>query len=225
MQYKTGILFVVCLLFAACNSDEKLEQDHLSDLEELVEDEVRSIDSFTPSHSTEAEDGLDDWDKEQAELRAKILDSKKNEAVKNSILQEFYIRNVVSVQGNTLFFNISFDVHGPDCGAPDCYSTDISFNFEFMDSIVFPQTLKIKEHTHGCVDEESTFSIIYELSESNSGTVIYKNSKLDNTLVLRSYLDNTDYAQFYEVEEYFEGELVPYQSTTMTSFEYEKFLD
>jgi hypothetical protein len=99
-----------------------------------------------------------DWQKKQDSLRNVILEGKPNEILKNSFLQEMYIRNVASVIKDCVFVNIPFDVHGPDCGAPDCYTTEISFSIKINDSLLFPENLKFQEHEYGCVDNEQKLS-------------------------------------------------------------------
>jgi len=102
-------------------------------------------------------------------------------------LQEIYaIRNVVSVSGGIVFFDISFDLHGNDCGSPDCYRTDVSFNFKLGDTLKFPQKLAFQEHEDGCDTSEKKISGTFELQELNEKYVIYYSTKYKRTLVLFS---------------------------------------
>jgi hypothetical protein len=78
------------------------------------------------NNKTTRKDSID-WEKRQDSLRKKILKGKKNKILKESFLQEMYIRNVATISNGSAIVNIHFNVHGPDCGAPDCYSTDIIF--------------------------------------------------------------------------------------------------
>ena len=74
-----------------------------------------------------------EWDKYQDSLRSLILRKKENKLLKESFLQEMYIRNIVSISKDSLFVRLPFNLHGPDCIAPDCYTTDISFGFKYKD--------------------------------------------------------------------------------------------
>ncbi|MCP4457111.1 MAG: hypothetical protein GY816_03640, partial [Cytophagales bacterium] len=61
-----------------------------------------------------------DWDTEQDLIRNELVKSKPQNFLIGSLLEELYIRNVISFSENELDFTLTFDLHGFDCGAPDC---------------------------------------------------------------------------------------------------------
>lgn len=140
------------------------------------------------------------WEEERAILREQLVAGLTNEVLKNSFLQEMYIRKVARVYNDTVYVEIDFNVHGFDCGAPDCYSTDVSFSFPLGDSLIFPKTLPFKEHEYGCVDNEFEISGVFKLVDSDYRYVKYVSSELKRTLLLYS-----DQEEDWSVAEYFSG--------------------
>lgn len=138
------------------------------------------------SYSTFSQDEIRDWEKHQDSLRKEILDGKENQLLKESFLQEMYVRNVAAVANDSIEIHIPFDVHGADCGAPDCYSTDIRFSFKLGNKLVFPKNLQFIEFESGCVDQEQTISGHFLLIEKTEKHVIYYSAKHKRTLVLFS---------------------------------------
>ena len=143
------------------------------------------------------EKDLTDWEKYQDSLRNEILIGKKNKILKESFLQEMYIRNVATISNDTVTLNIPFNLHAPDCGAPDCYSTDISFSFKLGNKLKFPKNIKFFEHEHGCVDKEQKFSGDFKLLEETTNLVIYYSGKHKRTLVLFSSNEETGTTAYY----------------------------
>jgi len=126
----------------------------------------------------------DEWQKQEDSLRNVILQKRDNKILKESFLQELYIRNAVSVSKDSLFFRIPFDLHGCDCIAPDCYSTNVSFGFRFRDSLLFPQLLPFEELEEGCIDKKSHLTGNLKLIEQSDNHVIYHSTRFRRTLVL-----------------------------------------
>lgn len=138
-----------------------------------------------------------DWKKYQDSLRNKILNEKKNKILKESFLQELYIRNVAKIFNDSVKLSIPFNLHGPDCGAPDCYSTDISFSIKLGHKFTFPQYIPFTEHEHGCVSNEQTISGIFKLIEESKKLAIYYSEKHKRTLVLFSSYNDIKTTAFY----------------------------
>lgn len=126
----------------------------------------------------------------QDSLRNLILKSKPNKILKESFLQELYIRNAVEVKNNEIIVNIVFNLHGPDCGAPDCFSNDVSFKMKLTNPFKFPKTLDIIEEEHGCIEKKSHYKDAFVLVEESKNFVLYHSVKLKKTLILfRNYKD------------------------------------
>lgn len=186
---------------------------------------------------------ITDWGKYQDSLRNEILTGKKNKIVKESFLQEMYIRNVVTVVNDSILVNIPFDLHGLDCGAPDCYSTDVCFRFKLMDNFAFPKNVQFTEYEHGCVDRERKVSGSFQLVEEAIDHIIYYSTKYKRTLVLfRANKENGTTAFYFlgldqnringqnvgkilkEFREEGKGSIYPFTSWSLTTNEYEYFL-
>jgi hypothetical protein len=185
-----------------------------------------------------------DSNKHQDSLRNEILKSKPNTILKNSFLQEFYVRDLADVSGNIVAVNIPFNLHVPDCGAPDCYSTDVKFGFKLGDSLVFPEKLQFLEREHGCVNKETKLKGEFQLLEQSKELVIYFSEKPKRTLVLfgrkSRYGDFAFYFRGLErgkinaksiediLLEYNEDDstsIYPFMSWILTTSEYENFLE
>lgn len=208
-----------------------------------VADKKDTIISFGKIGNESMEEELVEWEKYEDSLRKEILRRKENKILKESFLQEMYIRNAVTVSEDSLFFKIPFDLHGPDCGASDCYSTDISFRFRLGDTLTFPKFLRIDEHEHGCVPKETRLAIDFQLVEQTDKYVVYHSVSLKRTLILFSSNEYTSTTAYYftDVEQnsingknlfniekdYDSGDkesVYPFVSRMLTSNEYEHFL-
>lgn len=71
------------------------------------------------------------WAQYQDSLRNVILKNKENNILKMSILQEMYIRNVVRISGDSLLFDIPFN---------------LKFSFKFNNTLIFPEEVLFQEH-------------------------------------------------------------------------------
>jgi len=185
----------------------------------------------------------DEWQKQEDSLRNVILQKRDNKILKESFLQELYIRNAVSVSKDSLFFRIPFDLHGCDCIAPDCYSTNVSFGFRFRDSLLFPQLLPFEELEEGCIDKKSHLTGNLKLIEQSDNHVIYHSTRFRRTLVLfRSNQASGTTAYYFtkigqnringknvytiikEHNEEDKNSICPFMSWKLSTNEYENFL-
>ncbi len=180
------------IIFILCSCVQQNEQDKTPSNDISIDSSQDSVES-----ANETKHVILDWDKYQDSLRSEILKGKENKVLKESFLQEMYLRNVVRVSDGRLFVKIPFDLHGPDCGAPDCYSTDVSFSFKFDDTLIFPKNIQFQEHEHGCVDKEINFDANFRLIDETDQYVIYYSSKPMRTLVLFSSNKEIGTTAFY----------------------------
>lgn len=229
--------FLVIFILCACGQHNEQDKTSPNDISIVnSEDSVESV--------NETKHVILDWEKYQDSLRNEILKRKENKVLKESFLQELYIRNVVRVSDGRLFFKIPFDLHGPDCGAPDCYSTDISFSFKFDDTLVFPKNVQFHEREHGCVDKEINFDANFRLIDETNQYVIYYSSKPMRTLVLFSSNKEIGTTAFYfkglseyriigknvysilnDYNEEDDNAIYPFTSWVLETNEYEHFLN
>ncbi len=153
--------------------------------------------SSSPTSEKTKPKSTDPFELQQDSLRNEILKRKDNTLLKNSFLQEMYLRDVVQVANDSLHFNIPFNLHALDCGAPDCYSNDFSFSFRLGDALIFPKNLPFREHEHGCTDKETHRSGTFSLIEQTDKHIIYHSSEHKITLVLLSPDENRYTNAFY----------------------------
>jgi hypothetical protein len=185
-------IFTLLTILILCSCGEQSAQTKTT-LVHAPDDSSNTLDNSETSENK----SVFDWQQHQDSLRNEILKIKENEILKNSFLQEIYIRNVVTISNDSLHFNIPFNLHGPDCGAPDCYSTDISFTFKIGDTLIFPKHLPFKEHEHGCIDKPKHLSGEFILIEETDKYIIYHSIKPKRTLVLFSSSKETGTTAFY----------------------------
>ncbi|SNR16507.1 hypothetical protein [Tenacibaculum jejuense] len=181
-------------------------------------------------------------EKERKELRQKLLASKPDENLKNSLLAELYLRNLVHRHENTLGFNLVFDLHGFDCGAPDCYRTIIKFKIPYAAPISFPKTIPFSFIEEGCgIEKEISRTGIFQLQEeSEIGVNYYSKSEQSNLIIQKEdtqtklyYFPNIKEGkiqlkslnQFIEsIDETSEESNAPYTSGIMNMYDYSIFL-
>jgi hypothetical protein len=186
---------------------------------------------------------LPEWEKYEDSLRNVILRQKDNKVLKESFLQEMYIRNAVTVSNDTVIIEIPFDLHGPDCGAPDCYSTAIRLSFKLQGKLIFPENVQFQEHEKGCVEKEVKLSGNFRLVEQTGSHIIYHAAKHKRTLVLFRSVKTTGSAAWYftnagagringknvytviqNYNEEDENSIYPFMSWILKTNEYEVFL-
>ncbi|MEX1000935.1 MAG: hypothetical protein WDZ35_02360 [Crocinitomicaceae bacterium] len=234
-------IFALLTILTLCSCGQQNEQTKTTPVI-VSDDSSNKSDNSVTSEKTESKP-VSDWQQYQDSLRNEILKSKESEILKRSFLQEMYIRNVVTISNDSLRFLIPFNLHGPDCGAPDCYSTDISFSFKFGDTVIFPKNLSFQEHEHGCIDKEMHLSGNFKLFEQTDKHIIYHSNQHKRTLVLFSSNEYTETTAFYftgvkknkingkniytiadVTDENFSEKDYPFTSWILTTNEYENFI-
>ena len=220
---KIPILFF-SLLLLGCSSKENIEQV-----------EVIPIELNYGTNETTFEMSFEDL---QDSLRKVLLDSKLNENLKSSLFQELYIRGLVVEENDEIVFDLPFNLHGLDCGVPDCYSTDLSFKISSNYPIELPEKIAVKLHEYGCIDKEETINSIFMQKEKSQEYVNYFSEELKSNLIIKKNGDLYYYPHLqsnsirvksidrkFKNGEFDDAEITPYQSTVMTSSEYEDFLE
>jgi hypothetical protein len=170
------------------------------------------------------------FEETQDSLFKVLLKSKPNENLKSSILRELYIRGLVNQVDDKISFELPFNLHGLDCGAPDCYSTDISFKITSSESVEFPENINFELFEHGCVDQEKLIKGEFKLSEESTEFINYFSKELKSNLIIKrngqlyyyplertSSVSSKTIDIMFESYEFEDAEIVPFQSTIMTS--------
>lgn len=219
---------IFCLFIAASNSYKEQEQN--IDIQTQDFDLVKVKSSLRPVQS---------FEERQDSLRTVLINLKPNTFLKASLLKEFYIRGIVNQINEKIVFEFPFDLLGFDCGAPDCYSTDISFEFEIGKPFRFPEKINVKLYEHGCVDEEKLIHAQFELSEQSEDYVNYFSSRLKSNLIIKRdgglyyyphqkshSVDVKTVEEKFLSYEFENVEIVPFQSTIMTTrfYDYAYFI-
>lgn len=236
--------FLTILFFCSCGQQAEQKTATQEKVVHSIDSQGRLVSSKT-NDTKQAIPHIDflRWEKYEDSLRNEILKRKENIILKESFLQEMYIRDVVSILKDSLYFNIPFNLHGQDCMAPDCYQTDISFSFKLGDTLKFPKVLQFQEHEHGCVDNETTIFGFFQLKELSPNHVIYHSINYNRTLVLfNSNKESGAYAFYFikvgpdringknvykimkEFNEENKNSIYPFTSTVLSAKEYEFFL-
>jgi hypothetical protein len=248
--------FLLLIAFCSCgqnttsikkmeNSDS-IRKNSVSLTDKVLLDSIPAITQKKPIEPVENEITdltMNEWKKQQDSIRNEILKRKPNKLLKESFLQEMYIRNVARVSNDSLFVNIPFNLHGADCGAPDGYSTDISFSFKLGDTLIFPEILDFQEHEHGYVTNERKLSGKFQIEEQTDKHVIYHSAKYKRTLVLFRTSDESGTVAYYftrvgqkringknvyKIMKSYNGDdknsLYPFTSTILLNTGYELFL-
>jgi len=183
---------------------------------------------------------VDEFSASQDSIRQLLVSRIGNPIVLNSILEEFVIRKGARVVNDSVYFDLGFNLHGLDCGAPDCYTTVVSFAFKLGNAVKFPQYLVFRENESGCVEVTYDLENKYKLIVQNAEEVIYHCAELNRTLAL--YKNRTDgnenvyyftYLQPNQVNSKsirqlllnYDADQYPYRSTSFTRAVYEDFLD
>lgn len=209
-----GILFSICFILISCSSSDKMEQK-----EKEVED--RNLSTLNLQFETK-----------QDSLRNLLLNLKPNQYLKSSILKELYIKGLIDQVGDKIKFHLPFDLHSFDCGAPDCYSTDITFEIQAKEVVKFPLKLSFHIFEHGCLDNEISINAEFQLMEQTPQYLNYYSKKMKSNLVFvwnKNQLFYFEETELYSInkdiiehvfEENEEGTNtnVPFQSTMMNEF-------
>lgn len=219
------------LLVISCSSKQKKEGTPIQKEEPASEIIRYETKASTPPVTEKS------FEEVQDSLREVLLNAKPNENLKSSILQELYIRGLVVEKNDEILFNLPFDLHGAGCGAPDCYSTDISFSIPSNEPVEFPDRIAFKLFEHGCVEEEETKNSVFELKEESQNYVNYFSKEEKSNLIIMRNGDLYYYPhlksnsiriktidEMFENGEFDDAEIVPYRSKVMTSNEYEYFM-
>lgn len=232
------IVLVIFIIVSAHSCERKENITEKSDPESLFFTEHVPVEQAQNNQSSGTQSEFVSY---KDSLRNDILSHKDNTVLKGSFLEEFYIRNVVRVNGDSLYATISFDLHGPDCGAPDCFTTEVSFHFFLGDSLVFPDKLAFQEFESGCVENESKLNGLFQRTEQTDQYVIYHCSSYHRTMVLFSTLAETETSAYYftqvnrkdingknvltitEQYEASENSHYPFTSSVLSTCEYELF--
>lgn len=224
-----AVYVIACFVIFSC---------FLQNCESSIRNEIEE--SANLENVVEAKMDISDFVEYQDSLRKVLLDMKTNKNLKSSVLQELYIRGLVVQVNQTIEFNLPFDLHSFDCGAPDCYSTDITFKIPASNPINFPSKIRFKLNEYGCeIDEEIVIEGIFDLVEESPAYINYYSDNTKGSLiVLRDekslyYFPNVRQgikvneieALLKSIEEDItKADQIPYQSTVMVKNEYEAFL-
>lgn len=158
------ILLLICMALFSCAKQKPQIDNYMKDMPK-VQSNRELVGDFTSG-------------------RQAVQDSLQNEILKKGFLHEIYRKGAVSVSNDSLHFLLSFDLHSPDCGAPDCYATDVSFAFQLGDSLVFPQEIPFKEHEYGCIEDSLFLTGKFNLLKATDGFVVYHSPEHTRTLAL-----------------------------------------
>jgi hypothetical protein len=180
---------------------------------------------------------MEKFQKRQDSLRNEILRIKNDKLLLNTVFEEHYIRGLVTNEKNFLKFELPFNLHSLDCGAPDCYTTELKFEIPNNSPLKLPNQIKINGTEYGCVENQN-WTNDFKLVESNEQLVNYYSVDLKSNLYFtkkgrliyfpherEKSISLMELDKMYHNWEFDDAEIAPYSSTTMTIMEYELFMD
>ena len=188
-----------------------------------------------PTHSPQQDTSA--YMQERLAVRQALLNAHPNHTVQGTLWEELYLRKLVAPTTDHLAVMIPFDSHGPDCGAPDCYSTDVSFAVP-QPGPLFPTTLSVAVHEHGCIDEETRQTGAFTCTELTAENATYYSAELKAYLILWKTHTALGSVYYYPqapsdklsaeairsiFEEGDDNAYYPYQSTRMYLWDYERY--
>lgn len=197
----------------------------------------------TNKWETNQSNGDQNWDALQDSLRGILLKSKPNQALKPSILEELYLRGLVQQESESFKFTLPFDLHGFDCGAPDCYSTDMTFEIAANNPVLFPEEIRFKMHEHGCVNPETSMAGTFEIEEQTREFINYYSKSQGSNLLIFRKDSRQEYVYYFPLtkKDSTKGDMIdkllknfneedqnvvaPYRISSMTTREYQGFLE
>lgn len=235
------IVSILVFFVISCDQDKKdtFKDDQPVPIVENVQPEsVEIVEEELAENEVKKEVHKQDWDAYQDSLRTVALAQKPNEELKSGFLQEFYLRGVVRELNDSLEFDIPFDIHGMDCGAPDCYETRLRFVIPYANELVFPKSIHFSEHETGCSENPYYIENKFELVTDTKDHVIYHCAEKKRTLLLYGphaehrgalyflnyEVDDINLSEPFVDEEEGDDKFI-YTSWTLTTYEYEFFID
>lgn len=109
-------------------------------------------------------------------------------------LKEF---GFVQVQNQNISISLPFDLHGFDCGAPDCYTTLVTFNWSLSDSPNFPSKLPYVEKDSGCGEDGTPIKGTFNLVISDSNTVHLQDKINQRNLIIKSSDQRKEFVYYF----------------------------
>ncbi len=183
------------------------------------------------------ENTTENFQQRQDSLRNELLKSKNDKLLLNTVFEEHYIRGLITNEKDFLNFNLPFNLHGFDCGAPDCYTTTLKFKTSNNYPLNLQAKIKIDLTESGCVKTQN-WSGEFTLVEANKLLVNYYSPQLKSNLYFTKkgeliYFphEKTKSISLKKLNKILQSlnpdelEPVPYLSTVMTTMEYETFIN
>ncbi|WP_196887607.1 DUF2268 domain-containing putative Zn-dependent protease [Aureivirga sp. CE67] len=111
-----------------------------------------------------------------------------NKVLKGTILEKLAEEEFVIKNKDSLEFNLPFNLHSLDCGAPDCYTSTVFFKIKISDSLVFPKEFPFSFQESGCHVKDSTQikSVFRKVEETNDFVNYYSKKRKSNLIIGRA---------------------------------------
>ncbi|KXX67851.1 hypothetical protein [Flammeovirga sp. SJP92] len=150
---------------------------------------------------------------------------KREKFTSEDIISKLIEVGFVTIQNDKISFELPFDLHEMDCGAPDCYTTTIRFSIPNHKPFQFPQQINVKLEEEGCLDTLEKSEGTFILKEQTDLFVNYYSKDLQSNLIIKAggklyyyphkMKNSVSVQQLHELYENssleLEGEVVPYQ--------------
>lgn len=161
-------------------------------------------------------------------------------SLSSSPLEVAYTNGLASIEANIIVFEFPFDLHGIDCGVPDCYTTILKFELTYTEPLLFPDEINIKITETGCnvINDVVTFTH-FQLSESSTNYLNYfAKTESSNLIIIKNdkrkeyiyYFPNTngEIIKVSELDSVFKNHnenennnLIPFRISRLVTLDYE----
>ena len=142
--------------------------------------------NFIALQSTFAqEDRISEYQKEQDSLRLELKKEKNDSSFNSPFIEELYLKGLATKEGDSINIFIPFDSHSADCGAPDCYVTEVSFSLPIFSPLILPDSLDILYCNTGCYQDSITgYPSTFHAINKGEKMIIYYNWNDKASLIL-----------------------------------------
>lgn len=98
-------------------------------------------------------------------------------------LLAYYAKKKWIVKSNKhIQLTLPFDVHGLDCGAPDCYTTELLCSLPVLAAQITPKSFIVQVAEYGCVEQKTLGPVQFELCEQSQNFLNFYAKQLGSNL-------------------------------------------
>ncbi|NME70081.1 hypothetical protein [Flammeovirga aprica] len=111
---------------------------------------------------------------------------KREKFTSEDIISKLIEVGFVTIQNDKISFELPFDLHEMDCGAPDCYTTMVRFSIPHQKTILFPPQISVELEEDGCMDNLERYKGEFILKEQTDSFINYYSDELQSNLIIKT---------------------------------------